>query len=51
VVSAGLKAGERVIVNGLQHVRPGATVTPQPVPMEAKASAASPAPAKLASNS
>jgi multidrug efflux system membrane fusion protein len=36
VVSAGLKAGERVIVNGLQHVRPGATVTPQPVPMEAK---------------
>ncbi len=36
VVSAGLKPGERVIVNGLQHVRPGATVAPQPVAMEAK---------------
>ncbi|RZL55514.1 MAG: efflux RND transporter periplasmic adaptor subunit [Variovorax sp.] len=53
VVSAGLKTGERVIVNGLQHVRPGATVKPEPVPMEAKAPAnVSPAaPAKLASNS
>ncbi|MGJ7579207.1 efflux RND transporter periplasmic adaptor subunit [Variovorax sp. RHLX14] len=51
VVSAGLKTGERVIVNGLQHVRPGSAVTPQPVPMEAKAPTAAPAPAKLASNS
>ena len=51
VVSAGLKTGERVIVNGLQHVRPGSVVTPQPVPMEARAPNASPAPAKLASNS
>ena len=51
VVSAGLKTGERVIVNGLQHVRPGATVKPELVPMEAKAPAnVSPAaPAKLAS--
>ncbi len=34
VVNSGLKAGERVVVNGLQHVRPGALVQPQLVPME-----------------
>lgn len=28
VVTTGLKAGDRVIVNGLQHVRPGQTVAP-----------------------
>ena len=33
VVTSGLKAGERIVVNGLQRVRPGMTVTPQPVPM------------------
>lgn len=33
VVRTGLKPGERIIVNGLQHVRPGAVVTPQPVAM------------------
>ncbi len=33
VVTSGLKAGERVVVNGLQRVRPGATVAPQPVDM------------------
>jgi multidrug efflux system membrane fusion protein len=37
VVTKGLKAGERVVVNGLQHVRPGALVAPQPVTMDAKA--------------
>lgn len=31
VVSAGLKAGEQVIVSGLMRVRPGMTVRPQPV--------------------
>jgi multidrug efflux system membrane fusion protein len=36
VVTKGLKAGERVVVNGLQHVRPGALVAPQPVTMDAK---------------
>jgi multidrug efflux system membrane fusion protein len=44
VVTAGLKAGERVIVDGLQRVRPGAPVAPTEVPMEgspASASAAS----------
>lgn len=34
VVTQGLSAGERVIVNGLQKVRPGATVAPQPVSMQ-----------------
>jgi membrane fusion protein, multidrug efflux system len=37
VVTSGLKAGERVVVNGLQHVRPGALVQPQAVDMLAKA--------------
>lgn len=33
VVKQGLKPGERVVVNGLQRVRPGAKVTPSVVPM------------------
>jgi len=33
IVTSGLKAGERVVVNGLQRVRPGATVAPQMVAM------------------
>ncbi|MFS8037509.1 efflux RND transporter periplasmic adaptor subunit [Xanthobacter sp. AM11] len=33
VVTSGLVAGERVVVNGLHRVRPGAVVAPQPVPM------------------
>ena len=33
-VLSGLKAGERIVVNGLQRVRPGALVQPQPVPMK-----------------
>ena len=38
-VEDGLKAGERVIVNGLQQVRPGAIVEPKLVDMpEQKAS-------------
>ena len=37
VVTAGLKANERVVVNGLQRVRPGALVAPTVVPMNAKA--------------
>jgi len=37
VVTSGLKAGERIVVNGLQRVRPGAVVAPQEVPMAAKA--------------
>jgi len=36
VVKDGLKAGERIVVNGLQRVRPGSPVQPQPVNMDAK---------------
>jgi multidrug efflux system membrane fusion protein len=35
VVRAGLKPGEKIVVNGLQRVRPGAPVTAQAVPMVA----------------
>lgn len=37
VITSGLKAGERIVVNGLQRVRPGVVVAPQDVPMDAKA--------------
>lgn len=43
VVNAGLKPGERVIVNGLQRVRPGATVAPESVPMAQKTELKKPA--------
>jgi len=33
VVNQGLAVGDVIVVNGLQHVRPGAPVTPQHVPM------------------
>jgi multidrug efflux system membrane fusion protein len=33
LVTAGLKPGERIVVNGLQRIRPGATVAPTAVPM------------------
>jgi len=36
LVTSGLKAGERIVVNGLQRVRPGAVVAPQDVPMSNK---------------
>lgn len=36
VITAGLNAGDRVIVNGLQRVRPGAPVAPKLVPMLAQ---------------
>lgn len=37
VVTEGLAPGERVVVNGLQKVRPGALLAPQPAPMDAVA--------------
>jgi multidrug efflux system membrane fusion protein len=43
VVNAGLKPGERIIVNGLQRVRPGATVAPESVPMAQKSELKKPA--------
>jgi membrane fusion protein, multidrug efflux system len=42
VITAGLKEGETIIVNGLQRVRPGSPVTPEVVPMEAAAPAPAP---------
>jgi multidrug efflux system membrane fusion protein len=36
VVRSGLQPGERIVVNGLQRVRPGAVVQPQAVEMVAK---------------
>src|SRR5437764_808531 len=43
VVREGLKPGEKIVVSGLQRVRPGAPVAPQIVPMQASS-----APAKAA---
>lgn len=37
VVREGLKAGEVIVVNGLQKVHPGDVVTPQKVPMKSSA--------------
>jgi multidrug efflux system membrane fusion protein len=36
IVTQGLQPGERVVVNGLQRVRPGTVVEPQPVAMDAR---------------
>lgn len=36
MVTSGLKADERIVVNGLHRVRPGATLAPQPVAMDGK---------------
>jgi RND family efflux transporter MFP subunit len=47
VIDDGLRPGEWVVVNGLQRVRPGVTVSPQRVAMQADiVPAAAPAPAK-----
>jgi len=40
IVTSGLAEGERVIVNGLQRVRPGALVAPRDVAMDARAETA-----------
>lgn len=45
VIESGLKAGEVIVVNGLQRVRPGAPVTPETVSMEAAANGQQQAPA------
>ena len=45
IVESGLQAGELVVVNGLQRVRPGSPVTPSTVPMEETVTAPPPAPA------
>jgi membrane fusion protein, multidrug efflux system len=34
IVTAGLNAGDRIVLSGLQRIRPGALIDPQPSPME-----------------
>jgi membrane fusion protein, multidrug efflux system len=47
VVEAGLESGEKIVVNGLHRVTPGAPVAPEIVPMEGEATPnAAPAAAK-----
>jgi multidrug efflux system membrane fusion protein len=41
IVTSGLEAGERIVVNGLQRVRPGSLIEPQPGSMEATSAAGS----------
>ena len=48
VVRSGLKPGEKIVVNGLQRVRPGAPVAAQLVPMVASLAPAQDKGAKLA---
>ena len=43
IVTGGLQAGERIIVNGLQRVRPGAAVNAEKVPMAEKSELKKPA--------
>jgi multidrug efflux system membrane fusion protein len=43
VVTSGLKAGEQIVVDGLQRVRPGAPLAPQVVPMDPAQAASAPA--------
>ena len=45
IVREGLKPGEKIVVNGLQRVRPGAPIAAQVVPMVAKAAPAAATPA------
>ena len=44
IIDKGLKAGENVIVAGLQFVRPGMTVKASPAPPQREESSATPAP-------
>lgn len=46
IVREGLKPGEKIVVNGLQRVRPGAPVTAQTVPMVATTTAPAATPAR-----
>jgi multidrug efflux system membrane fusion protein len=39
VISSGLEAGDRVVVNGLSHIRPDSKVTPKPVDSDAQVAA------------
>jgi multidrug efflux system membrane fusion protein len=48
VVRSGLQPGEKVIVNGLQRVKPGAAVTAQTVPMDVSLNAPAKGEAQIA---
>ncbi len=48
VVTSGLAAGETIVVNGLQRVRPGVKVIAERVPMTGTQAAAASQPAKMA---
>jgi multidrug efflux system membrane fusion protein len=48
VVKTGLKPGEKIVVNGLQRVRPGSPITAQTVPMVATTSTGKDKSAQLA---
>jgi multidrug efflux system membrane fusion protein len=48
VVTSGLSGGERIIVNGLQRVRPGMLLRPEPVTMGARPQDAASATSQLA---
>lgn len=37
IVTSGLAAGERIVVSGLQRVRPGVVVSPEPASMDVAA--------------
>ncbi|WP_088347074.1 MULTISPECIES: efflux RND transporter periplasmic adaptor subunit [Rhodomicrobium] len=50
VVTDGLQAGERIVVNGLQRIRPGAVVEPQMVSMDGSPLAQASAENKAASS-
>jgi membrane fusion protein, multidrug efflux system len=50
VIRQGLKPGEVIVVNGIQRVRPGEPVTPQPVPMEGTGESTAALPAKAPTN-
>jgi len=44
ILDSGLKAGERVVVEGVQKVRAGSKVKPEAVPLEAPSASAAPSP-------
>jgi membrane fusion protein, multidrug efflux system len=50
VVRGGLKAGEKIVVGGLQRVHPGAPVAPQIVPMQGEPAVAAAKGDRLAAN-
>ena len=43
IVTSGLEAGEQIVVNGLQRIRPGASVAPEQVPMAERSELKKPA--------